>query len=334
MIRIRALSLASILLTACATNADEDVGQTSAAATCLVCPGTGEGGAGGGFDIDAYLRALLERGMTDAQKDRFSPADDPYEFADAENIHDDEPAPSDVEWRQLPGSVQSYARDRQGRTWSLTTAWGGPGGFNVVRAEPGGAFGPFTGNAIRLDVSPEGVAWAAAADGSVWRNERQLLGPAHDPRGVDESWRPWTGCARDVAAAPHGHLWVLGCMGSNGANQVYHFDPTQGTWTFANGWAKSLTVTTTGRVWVVGGDDQVWMYSGATWKPRGGCARSIGHAGAVPVVVGCEGAVSFRSLDGWRAFPGRAARAGSLATGSPVVVGDDGHPYRLVKKKP
>jgi hypothetical protein len=149
------------------------------------------------------------------------------------------------------------------------------GGFEVWRWS-GTQWISTGGRGKRIAVSPEGIPWVVAKDGTIWWYRKS-----------DASWQHVDGCATDIGVGNNNSVWIVGCtVGRNG----YHIRKWTGTgWQTLGDAGMEIAVSPSGIPWVVAEDGAIFKRNGNTWQHVDGCAKDIGVGNNNSIwVLGCK----------------------------------------------
>jgi hypothetical protein len=151
-------------------------------------------------------------------------------------------------FEQAPGLARDIGVGLHGDVWKIgDEPWGD--GYRIYKwVKNGWVEASGQGGATRIGVGPNGAAWVATANGSIWW---------HDPDPYAGGWNPLSsGCAKDIAVGPDGWPWVVGCDEYQPGNPFagYHVYKLGLSW-FKDGnvGAIAIAVDETNRPWVVSG---------------------------------------------------------------------------------
>ena len=146
-------------------------------------------------------------------------------------------------WVHLPGAGQDVAFGADQTLYAIGTD-PQPGGYGIWHWQ-GGTWQRIPGGGVRIAA---GLQPAVVNDsGQIWLDS---------PTG----WGKLSGCGRDIAVAPDGSLWVIGCDGPyQGGYGIWHL--TSSGWVRAGGAAISITVDSGGAPWVSNSADLIYRGS-------------------------------------------------------------------------
>lgn len=167
------------------------------------------------------------------------------------------------------------------------------------------------GNADRLAVTKDGVAWAI--------NDLQIY------RLRGQVWQSMPGRARDIGSGG-GDVFIIGESGA-----VYKWNDDSFAWQNMGGNASRITVDSNGTPWVIN-NLQIYRLRGQVWQNMPGRATDIGAGGGEVWTVGESGAV-FRWNDSgfvWSNVGGSVRAIAVGGSGTPYAIQRDGNlVYRL-----
>ena len=151
-------------------------------------------------------------------------------------------------------------------------------------------------------------------------------------------WEGMPGCVKDIAGAPNGSVWAIGCNANDHGFGVYQYQFAKNDWQGLPGGGTRLALDTAGYGWIVSNKKEIlqWTSSGGRLVP-GGCANdiAIGANGAV-WVIGCKavpGGFEIQNLgqgNKWQTYAGGAVRIAVDPSGTPWVANDAGNIFRWV----
>jgi len=162
------------------------------------------------------------------------------------------------------------------------------------------------GLAVDLDISMDGVAWMAAADGRVKRWD-------------GNNWQDLGGNAMRIAAGPAGNTWIVSTD-----HQIFQRVGDQ--WLLMPGSATDIAVSANGRVWMIGTDRaaggfRVYKWGDVDWvaEDKAGLRIAVGPKGN-PWVINDQNEIFRFTRMVWRQAPDRATDIAIAANGVSWVV--------------
>ena len=162
------------------------------------------------------------------------------------------------------------------------------------------------GDAIDLDISIQGVAWAVAFDGAVkkWDGSawvrvgenaiRISAGPAGNTWIVDNQnnllrwaggkWIQMPGKATDISVGASGRIWMIGTKEKPGGFAIYKWGLT--SWLEVPGAGVRVSTGPKGNPWIINDKQQIMRLTREVWELAPGMADDISiGANGVPWIV-------------------------------------------------
>lgn len=223
-----------------------------------------------------------------------------------------------VPWKRMPG-VASDVGAGGGQVWRLD-AKGGANGKCVFRWN-GKTWDNMSGEAVRIDVGPRGLAWVVNAKQQIFRHN-------------GAKWVKMPGKARDIGVGADGSVWVIGTNKVNGGFSIHRL--RKNGWQRVAGGGVRIDVAPDGNAWVVNDKGQIYRFDGQKWQRLPGAARDIaigGKAAAPRVwVAGTNkgqhgGSVFTWTGKGWRKMTGQTVNMTADAKGLPIGLNNKGFIY-------
>lgn len=210
-------------------------------------------------------------------------------------------------WRQLPGAASDLGMGG-GTLWMIGSSTV-PGDQNVYRWD-GKTWVDMKGKAVRLDVTPEGYAWAVNDKGEIHRY-------------ASDGWNRVPGVARDIGIGANGAVWVIGAQATQGGFEIFRWN--NGNWQKVPGGGVRIDVDIQGNAWVVSDGGDVFRHTGSNWAGVPGVkARDIGIGGDGSVfAVAQDGSVHKWNGSAWVKRDGRLMEITADAQGVPFGVSDN-----------
>jgi len=187
-------------------------------------------------------------------------------------------------------------------------AWAVPsdGSLWFFNETPGSAWSKTNGaSATKVEVSPQGTAYAVLTDQSIWR---------FNAAGI---WERVGCCGVDIGIGPNqDDMWIIGADGLT----PFHF--VNGSFQQLPGQFTRITVSPEGIAYALSTDKNIWTYSAASnsWTHFACCADDIGVGSNQNVwVIGDGNTVWHWNGTGWNLMPGSGTSIAVTPSGIPWV---------------
>jgi hypothetical protein len=181
-----------------------------------------------------------------------------------------------------------------GTPWTTGCGADSAGNRNVYQMQTAGAWVKMQDDiAKQVAVSPEGNAWAIAANGDVleWNGSKFVANPTG-------------GCATSMGVGPNsrgltkGTPWITGCSANSAGNRDIYQMQTGGAWVKMQAdIAKQVVVSPEGNAWAIAANGDILYWNGSKFvaNATGGCATSMGVgpnsrglSNGTPWITGCS----------------------------------------------